>query len=823
MVGMRDTPRDIQDAMRSAGGMNASDAYDPENLTADKARILGRECYQASTNWLNVGKRQKWTDNLRAFQGLHPTGSKYLSGDYRYRSRLFKPKTRTMVRKGEAETAAAFFSNEDVINISAQDDNDPMQLASAEINKELVQYRLTKTIPWFLTLVGARQDCDTMGICIGKAYWKYSERFVRSENRPILDPMTGMPSFDPVTGLPSADAVDIFQKLDDHPWVDLIPVENFRFDPAADWRNPIATSPYLIELIPMYLADVRAKIRKGEWLDVADSALLGANDIDDDTTRRAREEGRIPGKDKDVGKPRDFDIVWVRENIMRWGGRDWQYLTLQGAGELLSLPTPIEEIYLQGIRPYVCGFVVPEAHKTYPAGKVEIVRDLQTQSNDMTNLRLDNVKLAINPRQFVAEGKGIDPNDVRIFNPGKVVMVKDPRNDVVWDRPPDVTMSSYQEQESLNIDIDELAGGVSQASMQANPQLYRTTGNMEMLDQNSNKMGEYEQRVFAETFVEPIVRQIVLLEQKCESDEVILALAGKKAQLYQKFGINQITDQLLQQELTTKVNVGIGATNPKLKLANFLTAADALGKMFGPAAAQGANFEEVSKEVFGLCGYKDGSRFFKPGFDPSQAQQGAVDPLQKIQEMKHEENMLSLQHKKEQAQIDNDLKQKQMQQQLQMDQYQAYMKAMNDRYLGMQELAQKKQLAIAEMITKERIAQVQAKGKLMGQSLQAHSQLHGQMLQQKDPVTGEQDQELSRFYEEGPDPVQELMTQITNAFTQSIGMLSEALTQQTVQLDRQNRTLERANEIALAPRVPKRGKNGLIEYGQVELPKEGIL
>jgi hypothetical protein len=30
----------------------------------------------------------------------------------------------------------------------------------------------------------------------------------------------------------------------------------------------------------------------------------------------------------------------------------------------------------------------------------------------------------------------------------------------------------------------------------------------------------------------------------------------------------------------------------------------------------GANFEEVSKELFALLGYKDGERFFKPNFDP---------------------------------------------------------------------------------------------------------------------------------------------------------------------------------------------------------------
>jgi hypothetical protein len=44
--------------------------------------------------------------------------------------------------------------------------------------------------------------------------------------------------------------------------------------------------------------------------------------------------------------------------------------------------------------------------------------------------------------------------------------------------------------------------------------------------------------------------------------------------------------------------------------------ADILGKIFGPTVAMGANFQEVSKEVFGLLGYKAGARFFEPDFDP---------------------------------------------------------------------------------------------------------------------------------------------------------------------------------------------------------------
>lgn len=579
----RDQPPSIQDGEFGYEPRDHdSHEYEGTEFTREIARKLARESYESSTQWINSGRRARWNDNLRAFQSLHPSGSKYLSRDYSYRSSLYRPKTRAMVRKAEAQTAAAFFSNEDVVSIQAEDDDDVMQHASAEIMQALLQYRLTKTIPWFVTLVGARQDCEVMGVCVAKAYWRF-------EDGP---------------------------KRVDQPAVDLIPAENFRFEPGADWRDPVGTSPYLIELMPMYVADVREKVESGEWFDVSEGAMRSASDLDDDVTRRSREVERVPGKDNDSFKPRDFDICWVRNNIIRWEGQDYQFYTLGMAGELLTDPRPLEEVYLHGLRPYVAGSVVLETHKTYPAAKVEIIRDLQRAANDDWNLRFDNVKLALNPRQFVKKGAGIEIQDVRTFMPGKVVLVQTPQEDVVWDRPPDVTASAYAEQDRINLDFDELVGDFSNSSVQASQIQEQSATGMNLMSGMASGMNEYELRMFAETFVEPLIRLLVKIEQAYETDPVILAIAGKNAQIDLKYGMNEITDQLLNQELTCRVNVGIGATNPQHRLKNFVAGADIIGKIFGPQAAMGANFQEVAKEVFGMLGYKDGTRFFSPQFDP---------------------------------------------------------------------------------------------------------------------------------------------------------------------------------------------------------------
>ncbi len=666
------TPPDVQDGplgwQPDAVGMFDSDQGATEGavLDARTAKKLGLESYLASTSWINTGKRLEWNDSLRAFQSRHPTGSKYLSREYSGRSSLYRPKTRTMVRRDEAATASAFFSNEDVVSIQPGDPDDPKQAASAAIIQELLQYRLTKTIPWFLTLVGARQDAEVMGICVAHAYWDYQEEYSHTEHSMQAQENGGY----------AMEERDVMRKIKDEPCIDLVEPENIRFEPGADWRHPLKSSPYVIHLMPMYIQDVLAKMQPGpngeppEWKRVAMSALQSATDMDDDVTRRARETGRVPGKDHDAWKPRDFDICWVRRNIIKWGGQDWHFYSLGSAGELLTEPVPLSEVCLHGERPYVSGFVVLETHKTYPSGKVEIIKDLQRASNDDWNLRFDSVKMALNPRQFVRAGLGIELNDLQRFAPGKTVLVNskagEPMNaDIMWDRPPPPDASAYQEQDRINLDFDDLTGAFSNSSVQSSQIQQQSATGMNLMSGEASGMNEYELRVFAESFVEPLIRLMVKMEQAYETDPTILALAGKNAGLFQKYGISEITDELLNQEVTCRVNVGIGATNPKMKMQMFLSVGEALGKMFGPIAAQAANFQEVAKELFGLAGYKDGSRFVDQQFDPRVAM--LQQQLQKLQGKQGAAGAVPDQSKVQSAQITSQAKLQERQMQSQSD------------------------------------------------------------------------------------------------------------------------------------------------------------
>ena len=112
-----------------------------------KALQLAHDAYSGSTSYFDTNVRPELEQDLRQFQSLHGNRSKYMSDSYRGRAKFYRPKTRSMVRSAEANVAEAFFSTMDVVSIGPQDEKDPYQQASAEVMQQLLQYRLTKSIP----------------------------------------------------------------------------------------------------------------------------------------------------------------------------------------------------------------------------------------------------------------------------------------------------------------------------------------------------------------------------------------------------------------------------------------------------------------------------------------------------------------------------------------------------------------------------------------------------------------------------------------------------------------------------------------------------
>lgn len=562
---------------------------------------LAREAYTGSSTFFDTNVRQRIIEDIHQFNSEHGSESKYRTDTYKLRNKLFRPKSRTAVMKAEARAAAAYFGSADVASVEPYDDNDKRQQAAAAAHKELLQYRLSapkpKGMPWFLTCLGAFQDADSVGVCCSIQDWDFNE-----------------------------------SKGIDRPECTLIPVENFRFDPAADWRDVVESSPYFIILWPMYVKDIKARMPQkvqgvvevehddgtieevpGEvwdaegrnWRYCEDDELRTAS-MTHDTIRQARDKSGTDSK-KAVTSISDFDVVWVHQNFIEVEGELQYYWTL-GTHKLLSDARLVKERYPQG-HPAVVGFTIIEAHKAYKPSKMQLTRDIQVEINDVTNKRMDNVNLMLNKRYFAKRGNNVDLRSLTRNIPSSVTLM-DNVSDVKVITTDDATASSYQEHDRLSIEFDDLCGAFSGSSVQSNRKLNETVGGMNLIADNADVVSEYHLRVFTETWVEPVLRQISMLQQAYEDDETVLNIVGRKAKIH-KYGLETLDREILEQETVLKVAVGTGATNQNAQIQRFVYALQTSIAVLGDDAKHDLNVEAIISELFGKSGYKDGKRFFK--------------------------------------------------------------------------------------------------------------------------------------------------------------------------------------------------------------------
>jgi hypothetical protein len=242
---------------------------------------------------------------------------------------------------------------------------------------------------------------------------------------------------------------------------------------------------------------------------------------------------------------------------------------------------------------------------------------MQQKANDLDNQRGDNVALTLNRRYIVRRSAMIDYGGLQRNAPGGITETDDPNNDIKIENPPDITSSSYQEHDRINADFDELAGTFSSGSVNTNRNLNETVGGMELLSGSADIMTEYPLKTFVVTWVVPVLKQLIRLEQHHETDGALLNLIGEKLQLWQKFGINRVTDAWIQGSMNIKVNVGFGATNPQQRIDRLGRALNTIAA-FSPQQILKLDGDELTKEVLGAVGYSGADRFFPENANPQQ-------------------------------------------------------------------------------------------------------------------------------------------------------------------------------------------------------------
>jgi outer membrane murein-binding lipoprotein Lpp len=138
----------------------------------------------------------------------------------------------------------------------------------------------------------------------------------------------------------------------------------------------------------------------------------------------------------------------------------------------------------------------------------------------------------------------------------------------------------------------------------------------------------------AETWIEPTLRQLLELEENYETDFEVMQIAWQKAKISETYqGLPPtpaVMLHLLATPVSLAVNLGLGSTDPLLRLQNFHGAIRVIIEILQLEGSP-LNIVEIIKEIFGYIGFKDGARFLLQGMgnDPEKMQlEEAVQQLQ---------------------------------------------------------------------------------------------------------------------------------------------------------------------------------------------------
>lgn len=578
---------------------------------------LGRRCYDTGTNFYRSGHQTQHLNNSLMFKGRHAPGSKYTSDAYRNRSKIFRPLTRMASRSWEADIATALFLNDDYMHVTARRANDQDSATAASVIKEMVNLRLDKN--WYTTCIGAAQDAFINGPAIAKVFWWHETTKITTDT-PVFDE-NGQ-----IIGLETTVDEKIVK---DEPYIDLILPENYIFDPAARWNDVVGTSNYMIHRKMMSMDDVKLRMDRGEWFNRERGEILSCRwSTNDDVVQMAKRGEGMPDPNSTDNADQNYEMVMVNEVFTKRDGV-WYVYHMLGLNFLLEDPTPLDHKYHHGRLPFVYGYAMIESHNNSPDSKTQLGSELQHAVNEVSNQRMDNVKLALNKRYLAKRGAAIDLASLTRSSPGGVTMTSDPVGDVQALEVSDVTQSSYEETQRLTMEMNEAQGTFSGQAVANNREMNETVGGMKLLSNAATKVNDFDIRTFVFTFVRPVLELFMLTIQYYENDQTIMAIAVDNSAYFPRLKVEDLSDDFMTRQLELKVDTGIGATDPVQRVNTIMYGVTTVMNL--PGMADSMDAKAVGSAVFSTLGQGDGSKFF-PNLarnyqEPEQSAPPPPDPL----------------------------------------------------------------------------------------------------------------------------------------------------------------------------------------------------
>ena len=344
----------------------------------------------------------------------------------------------------------------------------------------------------------------------------------------------------------------------------------------------------------------------------------------------------------------------------------------------------------------ICPLPIP--HKFHGMSIADTVQDIQLiKSTIMRNL-LDNMYLTNNARYAVLAGQ-VELDDLLSSKPGGIVRMRAPGAVTALPTP---QIQSYAFQMVQYLDgIREERSGVSKMTQGLNPDVltsHVTSGAISAATESAMQRIELIARIFAETGIKDLFRNIYSLVQRYEDRQKIAYLNGKFV---------PIDVSRWKEKLNCTVNVGIGSGSQQSKTQTMgsimqiiqgLIQNGGMGSIVTPQ-----NIYNAVSEFIAQSGYKNSDQFIsnpammppqpppEPTLDEKVAQQKAQVELQKLQlqaqelQIDTELKAHELKLKQEEAAVNLALKQQELQikkSQLDLNEQELALEAVQNRPVG---------------------------------------------------------------------------------------------------------------------------------------------
>ncbi len=285
--------------------------------------------------------------------------------------------------------------------------------------------------------------------------WRYDERLVRRKEYnqiPLLDPF-GMPHVGP-DGLPLAQTnVNIVEQMevvyDDN---ELINIDYYDFWPDPRGHS-LDTCRYVFHREWLSKQDIEEKVT---ILAEANGGYLFEIDWEEIGVASGGEEGRRERQSEigfTIDDTQDESPHMQLYEVLNYWEDDRYAMIINGSEVAYDGPTPY---WRHMSKPFVVESYEPLPNEFYGMSAVELIADLQEETNTHRNQRVDNVSLVLNKMFLVKRSVDIDESDL-ISRPGGIVYV-DSFDDIKEFQMSDVTGSSYNEEQLVKLDMENTLG-----------------------------------------------------------------------------------------------------------------------------------------------------------------------------------------------------------------------------------------------------------------------------------------------------------------------------------------------------------------------------